>query len=103
RTRELLGALGAGATGAALSYGEANVSWATVGMKKVRFHSLDSIGYKALDLPRHTLETVSLWFAPPAAVRAVVKRAGHAPGEALSGVRNVLVTLMPLFAMCDPS
>jgi DEAD/DEAH box helicase domain-containing protein len=96
-------AAGLAAADATLSFGEANVSWATVGMKKVRFHSLDSIGYKALDLPRLTLETVSLWFAPPAAARGAVKRAGHAPGEALSGVRNVLVTLMPLFAMCDPS
>jgi len=86
-----------------LAFGEATVSWATVGMKKVRFHSLDSIGYKALDLPRLTLDTVSLWFVPPPAARAAVKAAGHAPGEALSGVRNLVVTLMPLFAMCDPS
>jgi DEAD/DEAH box helicase domain-containing protein len=89
--------------GSSIAYGEATVSWATIGMKKVRFHSLDSIGYKALDLPRLTLDTASLWWSPPDAVRAAVKAAGHAPGEALSGVRNLVVTLMPLFAMCDPS
>jgi DEAD/DEAH box helicase domain-containing protein len=72
-------------------------------MKKVRFHSLDSIGYKALDLPRLTLDTVTLAWTPPLAARDSVKRAGLAPGEALSGVRNLVVTLMPLFAMCDPS
>ncbi len=91
------------AAGAELSFGEATVSWNTIGMKKVRFHSLDSIGYKALDLPRLTLDTVSLWWAPPAEARAAVKASGKAPGEALSGVRNLVVTLMPLFAMCDPS
>ena len=91
------------ALGSELAFGEATVSWNTVGMKKVRFHSLDSIGYKALDLPRLTLDTVALWWAPPASARAAVKAGGHAPGEALSGVRNLIVTLMPLFAMCDPS
>jgi len=84
-------------------FGTATVSWATIGMKKVRFYSLDSIGYKALDLPRLTLDTASLWWAPPVAARAAVKAAGFAPGEALSGLRNLVVTLMPLFAMCDPS
>ncbi len=88
---------------AEIAFGQATVSWATVGMKKVRFHSLDSIGYKALDLPRLTLDTVALWFVPPPPVRALIKRAGHAPAEALSGARNLVVTLMPLFAMCDPA
>ena len=95
RSRETLGTT--------LGYGQAAVSWATVGMKKVRFHSLDSIGYKPLDLPRLTLDTSALWWAPPAAARAAVKAAGFAPGEGLSAVRNLVVTLMPLFAMCDPS
>ena len=91
------------ALGASLQYGQATVSWNTVGMKKVRFHSLDSIGYKALDLPRLTLDTVTLAWTPPSSARSAVKDAGLAPGEALSGVRNLVVTLMPLFAMCDPS
>jgi DEAD/DEAH box helicase domain-containing protein len=91
------------ALGSTIAYGEAVVSWATIGMKKVRFYSLDSIGYKALDLPRLTLDTAALWWAPPLAARAAVKAAGFAPGEALSGLRNLVVTLMPLFAMCDPS
>jgi DEAD/DEAH box helicase domain-containing protein len=96
RTRTAFGSDG-------LQFGEAKVSWATIGMKKVRFHSLDSIGYKALDLPRLTLDTAALGWVPPAAARSAVKEAGLAPGEALSGVRNLVVTLMPLFAMCDPS
>jgi DEAD/DEAH box helicase domain-containing protein len=91
------------AHGTTLAFGEAKVSWATVGMKKVRFRSLDSIGYKPLDLPRLTLDTTSLWWVPPAGARAAVKAAGFAPGEGLSAVRNLVVTLMPLFAMCDPS
>ncbi len=91
------------AMGGELSFGPVTVSWATIGMKKVRFHSLDSIGYKALDLPRLTLDTASLWWAPPKSARAAVKAAGFAPGEGLSAVRNLVVTLMPLFAMCDPA
>ncbi len=95
RTRETIGG--------DLAYGEATASWATIGMKKVRFYSLDSIGYKPLDLPRFTLDTAALWWAPAKSARAAVKAAGFAPGEALSGLRNVVVTLLPLFSMCDPS
>jgi DEAD/DEAH box helicase domain-containing protein len=69
------------ALGAALQYGQAAVSWNTIGMKKVRFHSLDSIGYKALDLPRLTLDTVTLAWTPPAAARASVRDAGPGAGR----------------------
>ena len=45
-------------------------------MKKVKFHSLDSIGYHPLELPRLTLDTTGFWFAPgEAAWRAVARAA----------------------------
>ena len=41
--------------GESVRLGEVTYSWQTVAMKKVKFHSLDSIGYHPLALPRLTL------------------------------------------------
>jgi DEAD/DEAH box helicase domain-containing protein len=81
--------------------GAANVSWATVAFKKIRFKSLDAIGYHPLDLPRLSLDTVAFWIRPEEAVRAAVRLRGFHPAEAMSGLRNLLITLLPLHAMCD--
>ena len=89
--------------GERVTLGELTYSWQTVAMKKVRFHSLDSIGYHPLDLPRLTLDTTGFWLAPgPAAWQAVARR-GLNPVEGLMGVRNLVVTLLAMLSMCDPS
>jgi DEAD/DEAH box helicase domain-containing protein len=89
--------------GERVALGELTYSWQTVAMKKVRFHSLDSIGYHPLDLPRLTLDTTGFWLAPgPAAWQAVARR-GLNPVEGLMGVRNLVVTLLAMLSMCDPS
>jgi DEAD/DEAH box helicase domain-containing protein len=87
--------------GAEVGLGTADVSWATVAFKKIRFRSLDAIGYHPLDLPRQNLETMSVWFRPEEAPRAEVRFAGLNPYEAMSGLRNLLITLLPLHVMCD--
>jgi DEAD/DEAH box helicase domain-containing protein len=81
--------------------GTADVSWQTVAFKKIRFRSLDAIGYHPLELPRLNLETVALWISPGEAVRNAVKVQGLNPAEGLSGLRNLLITLLPLHVMCD--
>jgi DEAD/DEAH box helicase domain-containing protein len=83
--------------------GEVTYSWQTVAMKKVRFHSLDAIGYHPLDLPRLTLDTVGFWIAPGESAWQAVARAGLSPIEGLMGVRNLFVTLLSMLAMCDPA
>ncbi|HVP38028.1 MAG TPA: DEAD/DEAH box helicase [Candidatus Saccharimonadales bacterium] len=83
--------------------GQATVSWATVGFKKIRFHSLDSIGYRALDLPRLKLDTQAMWFRPSQRAWLEVVRQGRNPVEGLVGLRNLLITIVPLLAMCDRS
>ncbi len=81
--------------------GLAEVSWATVAMKKIRFRSLDAIGYHPLDLPRLRLDTVTVWIQPCEGTRAAVRVAGLNPREGMAGLRNLLITLLPLYAMCD--
>jgi len=97
-TREA-GAAGRAATG----LGDASVTWFTSFFKKIRFLSVDSIGWGNLDLPKQTIDTVTFWLAPPDDVRAEVKRLGKNPTEGLAGVRNLLISVLPLWAMCDRS
>ena len=88
---------------AEIGLGQADVNWATVAMKKIRFRSLDAIGYHPLELPRLNLDTVAFWIRPDEAARAAVRVKGLNPAEGLSGLRNLMITLLPLHAMCDRS
>ena len=88
--------------GEQVEFGEVTYSWQTVAMKKIRYRSLDAIGYHPLELPRLTLETAGLWLAPNEPTTQALAHAGLNPWEALSGVRNLFVQLLPLMAMCDP-
>jgi DEAD/DEAH box helicase domain-containing protein len=82
-------------------YGDATVSWKTAAFKKIKFYSLDSIGYGSVDIPTQHLETVSLWTYPDVAVVSYLKHRGKNPVEGLVGLKNVLINILPLFVMCD--
>jgi len=81
--------------------GEADVTWATTAFKKIRFYTLESIGYKTLDLPPQHLETCSMWLVPSASLLKSVRAGGENPIEGLAGIRNMMINVVPLFAMCD--
>jgi len=84
-------------------HGPATVTWATTGFKKIKFYSLDAIGYGKLDLPSQSLDTAATWLMPDAATIDEVRRLGRSFVEGLVGIRNVLVHVLPLYAMCDRS
>ena len=87
--------------GETVSFGELTYSWQTISFKKIRYRSLDSIGFHPLVLPRLTLDTAGLWLAPSEETWRGLARRGHNPWEALSGARNLCVQLLPMLAMCD--
>jgi DEAD/DEAH box helicase domain-containing protein len=84
-----------------ISYGDATVSWKTTSFKKIKFYSLDSIGYGSVDIPTQHLETVSLWMCPDQAVVSYLRSMGKNPVEGLVALKNVLINILPLFVMCD--
>ncbi len=84
-----------------VSFGEVTYSWQVIAMKKIRYRSLDAIGYHPLELPRLTLDSAGFWLAPREETWRALAAAGHNPWEALNGVRNLFVQLLPLMAMCD--
>jgi len=87
--------------GCRVCFGDATVTWQTSAFKKIKFHSLDSIGYGRLNLPSQSLETTAAWLIPSAQALAEVAGQGRKPIEGLTGIRNVAVQVLPLFAMCD--
>jgi DEAD/DEAH box helicase domain-containing protein len=89
--------------GESVVLGEVTSSWQTIAMKKIQFGSRDAIGYHPLALPRLTLDTVGFWFAPREETWAALARQGMNPFEALSGARNLFLTLLSMLSMCDPS
>ncbi len=88
--------------GEQVRFGDLTYSWQTIAFKKIRYRSLDAIGYHPLELPRLTLETAGFWLAPSEDTTRDLARLGLNPWEALSGVRNLFVQLLPLLSMCDP-
>ncbi|MDI6827069.1 MAG: DEAD/DEAH box helicase, partial [Armatimonadota bacterium] len=87
--------------GCKICYGQATVTWATTGFKKIKFYSLDSIGYGKVNLPPQHLETMAVWIVPPQDLLDEIQRQGMNPIEGLVGIRNLSVHVLPLFAMCD--
>jgi DEAD/DEAH box helicase domain-containing protein len=92
----------AGGEAPLLAFGALNVSWQTVGMKKVQFRTRDAIGYHPLDLPRITLPTRGFWLWVGERILGAI-RWDDSPYPALAGLRNLLITVLPLHAMCDPA
>ena len=92
-----------GATGATctLGFGDVTVSKTTFAFKKIKFGSMDSIGWGKLDLPWHHLETRSFWITPAEDTVAALTAGGHKLAEALAGLKNLLQAALPFFAMCD--
>jgi DEAD/DEAH box helicase domain-containing protein len=87
--------------GAGIGFGDATVTWFTSFFKKIRFFSSDSIGYGNLDLPPQEIDTTTFFLTIPDSLRGALKRLGKNPVEGLSGVRNLLISVVPLYAMCD--
>lgn len=81
--------------------GDAEVSWQTVAFKKVRFYTLENVGYKKLDLPRLKISTKAMWLIPSPETMDALRSAHMNPVEGMAGVRNLLITVLPIHCMCD--
>jgi DEAD/DEAH box helicase domain-containing protein len=87
--------------GGLLGFGDVTVVTSIPMFKKIKFHSRDSLGFEPLELPEQSLETVTLWFAPPQEAVEELRAKNMLIGGALIGIANVLVEVAPLFVMCD--
>jgi DEAD/DEAH box helicase domain-containing protein len=62
---------------------------------------VESIGWGNLDLPPQDIDTTTAYLTLPDGIRAHVKSFGKNPVEGLVGIRNLLISVVPLWAMCD--
>ena len=86
---------------ASLSLGDAVVTQMVYMYKKIRFASRDSLGWGRVELPPTELYTQALAIVPDPAVGAWLARRQHRPTEALWGLANAVVGVLPLFVGCD--
>jgi len=83
-------------------FGQVTVTWQTVGFKKIKYYTMEMIGQTALELPAQSLATTAFWLtAPPQTLQDLAHDAHH-PIQALVGLRNLLLSALPMLAMCDP-
>ncbi|NNE09131.1 MAG: DEAD/DEAH box helicase [Gemmatimonadetes bacterium] len=82
---------------------QATVSWMTVAFKKIQFQNMDSIGWGKLDLPSQELETVAMGLHVEGRIVGRLADESLRISEGLAGLRNLLLVVAPLFAMCDRS
>ncbi len=84
-----------------LAYGDVTVTTAISMFKKIAFDSRENMGFEKLDLPAQLLETVAFWFSPSQTIVRKMAENNLPTSEALLGIANVLVEVVPLFVMCD--
>ncbi len=81
--------------------GMVTVTSTTIMFRKIKFYSLDSIGFGNLDLPPQELNTSALWITPPPSVLERVRDYGRIPSEGMMGIGNALTGVIPLYVICD--
>ena len=88
--------------GSAVCLGEVTVTRKTVGFVRMRFYTMENLGSASLDLPEQNLETIALWVIPPEELLDRLKYEQSVnPYEGLEGVKNVLASVLPHYAMAD--
>jgi len=82
-------------------FGQVTVTSTTIMFRKIKFLSLDSIGFGNLDLPPKELNTSALWIIPPKSAIERVKAYERVPSEGLAGIGNAMTGVIPLHIICD--
>ncbi len=85
------------------AHGEVSVTTLPVMYKKIKFRTHENLGTGRIHLPEQEMHTTSYWmdFRPDA-----IEEMGIAEGDLGGGLKalsNVLVNVVPIYIMCDPS
>ncbi len=85
-----------------VAFGSVTVTDTVMMFKKIKFHTLENIGYGNLKLPLVELPTQAAWMMPTPTAFACVKKFGRVPYEGMLGIANVITQVVPLVVICDP-
>ncbi len=86
--------------GSSTGFGETSVTAITTVFKKIQMNTHQNLGYGEVHLPEMPMDTMSWWltFAQP----IVSQFSTHNLENALKGLGNLLIGILPLPLMCDP-
>jgi DEAD/DEAH box helicase domain-containing protein len=82
-------------------YGEVQVVRKAVGYKKIKFYTMENLGWGDITLPEDTYHTQSAWFTVPPDVIETLAVPQSQLIDALHGVANLCHGLASLLLMCD--
>ncbi len=82
------------------NHGEVLVGALPTKYKKIKLHTHENVGWGEIHLPESQMHTGAYWLCLPLALTDRMQ-AAELQG-ALVGLANVLVTIAPLYLMCDP-
>jgi DEAD/DEAH box helicase domain-containing protein len=85
-----------------VAFGSVTVTDTVMMFKKIKFHTLENIGYGNLKLPLVELPTQAAWMMPTPTAFARVKKFSRVPYEGMLGIANVITQVVPLVVICDP-
>jgi len=83
-------------------FGEVSVTTIAVGYKKIKFDTLENVGYGHIHLPPQELQTESYWVSFAAWFDDWMKGRGYDMARGIHGLTKALHNVAPLFVMCDP-
>ncbi len=88
--------------GTVFEHGEVKVATRVVGYKKIKFYTLENLGYGKIELPDLQLHTTSYWIT---FIRDLMEQLPYQRLEAIDGVLGLgysLHSMAALHLMCDP-
>ncbi len=82
------------------AWGEVMLSYLATVFKKIKFFTMENVGWGKINLPEEEMHTTAYWVTLPEDITAGFSR--NDLQGALLGLSNVLVNVAPLYLMCDP-
>lgn len=90
-----------GLPGAPARFGSLKVTERITGYEKRRVFGQERLGAYPLNLPPQTFETTGVWIEVPEAFAEALQREGYHLMGSLHATEHAMISLLPLFALCD--
>ncbi len=88
---------------ATLEWGEVHVLRRVPGYKKLKFYTLENVGYGEVSLPDREMHTTAVWWVFPERLAGRLGLPNHAFLDGIAGIGHAVHQLAALLCLCDPS
>ncbi len=84
-----------------ISHGEVHVVNQVVGFKKIKFHTMENVGYGEINLPPNEMHTTAYWITIPNEILKTLPYTVEERIHGLFGLSYLFHSIAPLFLMAD--